>query len=703
MKYNRINRINGKSITEKLLLNKITSNEEKLTAEEKRKAKENSSITVPAGSGIQLQKNYLELYDYHSFVKAKELKLIDDLSIKNTASYKVIKNKTARKIGIENRFQKDSEVIISAFGSRKLDVAVLEQYNYQPWENLNLISVEDEKPPEKYQQLKWTVLIVWLAYGWLAILVMRWSNLEQYFGKGEFFPFSIWALWPAIAVLITIIYAGVEIYIHKKNWINKGVSNFSGSLYKFVNMALLYIWPFVVPVAVVLFFGGIMELFRETTEGNSLFAFRDLNQILNTPSAEGLLYRLLQLFLIMILSTLPGMFYFQYERRQIETLRTQFIRNIMFLNPLIHTEDDAEIKYGKLVDEVSITTGANNRQFSILSSGRPILFATMLITLCWIFVLWPVGDLVSLSAENLTAQFAPRNTLVGFAFLGAYFFTLNLLFKRYSRGDLSPKAFSHVSIRIFNALIIVWVIGAATGDTGTTAMYIMAFGIGIMPESGIMWMKQLLEKDTLKGIFPNFRAKHPITDLEGISLYDKARLIEEGVESVETLAHHNMIELMLRSGISAARIVDLVDQAILYIHTTGKVKVENPSEGTDEKGFRRGIDILREEGIRTATDLLAVEKSVLENQNKSVSGPKNRFDPERFYTLLDSDKKTDYRMQRVLDALKDDEWLVYIKNWRYLGTCQDYLVTDPNEIVKEELKQVTVSSLLPETASIVKN
>jgi hypothetical protein len=134
-------------------------------------------------------------------------------------------------------------------------------------------------------------------------------------------------------------------------------------------------------------------------------------------------------------------------------------------------------------------------------------------------------------------------------------------------------------------------------------------------------------------IFPNFKAKHPITELEGISLYDQARLSEEGVENVETLAHHNMIELMLRSGIPVARLVDLMDQAILYLHTTGIVTEPGPDD--KNKSPMRGIDILRNEGIRTATDLLAVEKSISDDSNDTDSELKKRRNPETFYTLLD--------------------------------------------------------------------
>ena len=60
--------------------------------------------------------------------------------------------------------------------------------------------------------------------------------------------------------------------------------------------------------------------------------------------------------------------------------------------------------------------------------------------------------------------------------------------------------------------------------------------------------------------------RDPLTNLEGIDLYDRARLLDEGVSNVEGLAHHDLIELMLQTRIPAPRLVDWIDQAILYLH-----------------------------------------------------------------------------------------------------------------------------------------
>jgi hypothetical protein len=642
-------------------------------------------LIIAARSAIQADKKLLDLYEYEPFTESNQLMIVDKIKEEEPGSSYILINNTARKIGIRNNLKEDSEFIIPAFGNRKIEESVLNQHDYGPWKDLNLIQVKkDQQQLEEMQREKWMALIIWLAYGWFFILILKWINLDQYFGgPNTTFSFSIWVLWPAFALFLTVFYLFREFYIHKKKGLHRGFLNFASYMFKFINLIGFYIWPLLVPVAVVLLFGGVLNVFMDifyagtgsTAEGGYFSA--------------GLLLRLMQLVFIVILSSIPGMLYFQYERRQIGTLRAQFIRNIMFLNPLIHTTDDAEIEYGKLVDEVTVSSGANFNHFSMLRTGWPILLSTMLITLCWIFTLWPVGEVPVVDSIEVINLLSPRMSLISFAFLGSYFFALNLLFKRYSRGDLSPKAYSHISIRIISAIILVWVIGIVINDSSSeitkASFIVMAFGIGLIPETGITLLKQMMESKKLGKIFPNFRAKHPITELEGISLYDQARLAEEGVENVETLAHHNMIELMLRSGIPVPRLVDLMDQAILYLHTTGFVT--EPGPDAESKSPMRGIDILRKEGIRTATDLLAVEKSFSDVSNETDSELKKRRNPETFYTLLDPAGQPTYRMQRVLDALKDDEWLVYIQNWRNIGLCQDTMVTDPNEIIREERKR----------------
>ena len=61
----------------------------------------------------------------------------------------------------------------------------------------------------------------------------------------------------------------------------------------------------------------------------------------------------------------------------------------------------------------------------------------------------------------------------------------------------------------------------------------------------------------------------PLTELEGIDLYDRTRLAEEGINNIEALAHADIVDLMSSTRISAAELVDWTDQAILYLRVGG--------------------------------------------------------------------------------------------------------------------------------------
>jgi hypothetical protein len=44
--------------------------------------------------------------------------------------------------------------------------------------------------------------------------------------------------------------------------------------------------------------------------------------------------------------------YFLFQRQHVATLRENFIRDIMRLCPIARTKDDAEVLYGRVIDEV---------------------------------------------------------------------------------------------------------------------------------------------------------------------------------------------------------------------------------------------------------------------------------------------------------------------------------------------------------------
>jgi tetratricopeptide (TPR) repeat protein len=133
----------------------------------------------------------------------------------------------------------------------------------------------------------------------------------------------------------------------------------------------------------------------------------------------------------------------------------------------------------------------------------------------------------------------------------------------------------------------------------------------------------------------------PRTDIEGIDLYDLARLESEGIVNIEGLAHHELIDLIIETRVPVPRLIDWVDQSILYLHLVG---------GKDN----RGRPVLRDYGIRTATDLL---RAWDEASKRGTA----QFDA--FRKLLGGQREP-YRLEVIRDALLDDEWMKTLICWR---------------------------------------
>ncbi|ATB33947.1 hypothetical protein [Melittangium boletus] len=135
----------------------------------------------------------------------------------------------------------------------------------------------------------------------------------------------------------------------------------------------------------------------------------------------------------------------------------------------------------------------------------------------------------------------------------------------------------------------------------------------------------------------------PLTELEGIDLYDRARLIDEGVTNVEALAHHDIIELTLMTRIPVSRLLDWLDQAILHLRM-----------GKEERSAV--LERLRQYGIRTATDLV-----------KACEDEDRRARLECVFNVTPTPPSTNPQMSPRLDillrALKDEEWLQNLLQW----------------------------------------
>jgi hypothetical protein len=237
----------------------------------------------------------------------------------------------------------------------------------------------------------------------------------------------------------------------------------------------------------------------------------------------------------------------------------------------------------------------------------PVMLSTILIALGWLVTLPPaqVPHTVT-DASSWARAIEPAATPVTLAFLGAYFFSLQMLFRRYVRNDLGGSAYVAVSMRIVLAVIGTWVVMVASVqlDLATEGqLLVIGFVIGVFPQ--VAW--QIIQTAFSKTIsfikLKSMESDLPLSDLDGLTVWHEARLQEEDIENIPNMATTDLVELFINTRFPAERIIDWVDQAILYTQL-----------GAQNKGFR---DVLRLQGIRTATSFLEVSAAIKKQQEKS--------------------------------------------------------------------------------------
>lgn len=231
----------------------------------------------------------------------------------------------------------------------------------------------------------------------------------------------------------------------------------------------------------------------------------------------------------------------------------------------------------------------------------PVVLATVLIALGWLIILPPWST-------NLDPQFPeafiPKQTPINFAFLGAYFFSIQMLFRRYVRRDLRASAYVSVSLRIILAIIGIWAVETLL-PSDFEYLVVLGFVIGVFPQTAWHLIQGFFIK-RIGGIFlPDLKTLLPLRELDGITVWNEARLEEEDIENIPNMATADIVDLMLNTRISSDRIIDWIDQAILYTHL-----------GTEGKSKRNK---LHSYGIRTATDLIEIceKKTIPEDINLS--------------------------------------------------------------------------------------
>jgi hypothetical protein len=261
----------------------------------------------------------------------------------------------------------------------------------------------------------------------------------------------------------------------------------------------------------------------------------------------------------------------------------------------------------------------------LATTAVPVLVTTVVLAVGWLLTLPLSTTQVAGSEPRWLDALVPNPTPVTMAFLGAYFFSLQMVFRRYVRGDLRGSAYVAVVMRVILAVVGTWVVTEVAKGAGLGAakwqLLTLGFVIGVFPK--VAWqVVQMAYAKTFKGVLPSLEAQLPLSELDGLTVWHEARLEEEDIENVPNMATADLVELFVSTRYSPDRLIEWVDQAILLTQL-------GPDQGRSGKGADATPDQtprlttrdrLATHGIRNASTLLKAAEAA------DAGGTRERFD-----------------------------------------------------------------------------
>jgi hypothetical protein len=283
------------------------------------------------------------------------------------------------------------------------------------------------------------------------------------------------------------------------------------------------------------------------------------------------------------------------------TQEEQLLRSVTRLpSRLVDQQPTGKITKQERDDMEHLINELAGRTFSNVEYILSIVLLSSLCVVGWYFIFYPNGlaglaDIIRKSngITELAAGLVNEINPISLGFAGAYFYIVQMLFRRYLSDDLYPAAFLQGAVRVlivFTLSLAIGVMFQIKADVANAGAAMFAFFVGIFPTWGLRAIA-----DYVNQIFgwklPGVLEAHPLSALDGMNLWTESRLLEENVENIQGMATVSIEHLVVHTHFSAAQLVDWIDQSILYTHS-----------GANGERFQ----YFRAVGIRSASDLLDV-------------------------------------------------------------------------------------------------
>lgn len=207
--------------------------------------------------------------------------------------------------------------------------------------------------------------------------------------------------------------------------------------------------------------------------------------------------------------------------------------------------------YGRSVSESSHIKGSPVRVETLF----PIFLLTATLTVAWTAVLW-----------NPAFAESPKGVwdVLKFSFLGAYTFILQMLVRRFFQSDLRPSAYAHSMLRIVVVLITVAALYQVLPHDNPRTECAAAFIVGFFPLVGMQALQRAAAA-SMRTVVPSLNQPYPLNQIDGLTIWYEARLLEVGIEDMQSLATANFVDVILHTRVPVGRLVDWVDQAHLFL------------------------------------------------------------------------------------------------------------------------------------------
>jgi hypothetical protein len=165
---------------------------------------------------------------------------------------------------------------------------------------------------------------------------------------------------------------------------------------------------------------------------------------------------------------------------------------------------------------------------------------------------------------------ASSTSVIMVTFLGAYFYILSVLIRRWQQADLTTGVLWKINVRLAVALLVGFLLAALmtveNGSITSGILLIIGFLAGIVPDTVLRWLSQrarqrISPKGEKKGGL--FMPSDLQEKIDGLNFWQVDRLFEEGIESIQDLAMKEIPDLLVETRFDTPHVIYWVDQALL--------------------------------------------------------------------------------------------------------------------------------------------